>query len=197
MEEIGPERVVLLSDTGEILAGEGPRHIEFHIHAALMRARPDIGATVHTHAEGAVAFAALDVPLRPLSHDAVPFLAPDVVRFTGTSDLIASRGLGDALAEAVGAANGCLIPGHGMVTVGPDVQTAVMHAALLERACRVQLTASANGGPAVWSSDSDVATKRRDLWSAKQLTAGYEYLLRRADALYGKAVTPTVINDGC
>ncbi|MGD9989163.1 class II aldolase/adducin family protein [Pseudonocardia sp.] len=196
LEEITPERVVLLSDDGEVLAGDGPRHIEFHIHAALMRARPDVGATVHTHAEATVAFAALGVPLRPLSHDAVPFLAPDVVRFTGTSDLVATRALGDALATAIGTANGCLIPGHGMVTVGPDVATAVMHAALLERACRIQLSAGGGGGPVVWSSDADVAAKRRNLWTAAQLAAGYDYLVRTADRRFGDAAHGTDVHGG-
>lgn len=94
---------------------------------------------MHTHAEAATAFAALDTPLRPLSHDAIPFLDPDVVRFTRTGDLIATPELGDAPAEAIGDTNGCLIPGHGMVTVGADLPSAVMHADLLDRACRIQL----------------------------------------------------------
>ncbi|MEJ2863636.1 class II aldolase/adducin family protein [Actinomycetospora flava] len=187
MEEVTPERVVLLSDDGEVLAGEGPRHIEFHIHAALLRARPDASATVHTHAEAAAAFAALDVPLRPLSHDAVPFADPDVARFRRTSDLIATAALGDALAAAVGTAAGCLVPGHGLVTVGADVASAVMFAALLERACRIQLAAAGGGGPAIWTPDAEVRVKRESVWNARQLDAGFRYLVRRADALYGPA----------
>lgn len=182
MEEITPERVVLLADDGTVLQGGGRRHIEFHIHAALLRARPDIGATVHTHAEAATAFAALDTPLRPLSHDAIPFLDPDVVRFTRTGDLIATAELGDALAEAIGDTNGCLIPGHGMVTVGADLPAAVMHAALLDRACRIQLQATAAGGPVRWSPDGEVADKRRGLWTSTQLGAGYGYLVRSGAA---------------
>ncbi|WP_224390003.1 class II aldolase/adducin family protein [Pseudonocardia sp. ICBG1293] len=178
MEEITPEKVILIADDGTVLEGSGRRHIEFHIHAALLRARQDVTATVHTHADAATAFAALDEPLRPLSHDAIPFLDPDVVRFTRTGDLIATSELGDALAETIGDANGCLIPGHGMVTVGTDLPTAVMHAALLDRACRIQLQAAAAGGPARWSSDSEVQDKRRGLWTPQQLDAGYDYLVR-------------------
>ena len=116
---------------------------------------------------------------------AAPFLAPDVVRFTRTGDLIATAELGAALAAAVGDTAGCLIPGHGFVTVGADIAAAVMHAALLERACRIQLDAMAAGGPARWSSDAEVAHEQAELWSARQLRAGYDYLVRRADALYG------------
>jgi hypothetical protein len=56
---------------------------------------------------------------------------------------------------------------------------------LLERACEVQLAASASGGPRRWSPDAEVSAKRENLWNATQLRAGYDYLVRRADALYG------------
>ena len=181
-EEVGPEQVMLVSPAGEVLAGTGSRHVEFFVHTELMRARDDIGATVHSHALAAVAFASLDEPLRPLSHDAVPFLDPDVVRFTDTGDLIATAELGAVLAATVGGANGCLIPGHGLVTVGADAAEAVMHACLLDRACRIQLDAIAAGGPRRWSSDGEVTAKRENLWTARQLRAGYDYLVRRADA---------------
>lgn len=185
LEEVGLAQVVLVSPEGEVVTGTGKRHIEVYIHTELMRARPDIGAVVHSHARSAIVFASLDEPLRPLSHDAIPFLDPDVVRFTETGDLIRTAELGAALAVAVGDANGCLIPGHGLVTVGADAAAAVMHAALLERACEVQLAASASGGPRRWSPDAEVSAKRENLWNATQLRAGYDYLVRRADALYG------------
>ena len=185
LEEIGAEQVVLVDPDGEVLAGQGPRHVEFYIHSELMLARPDLAVTVHSHTEAAIAFASLDVPLRPLSHDAVPFLDPDVVRFTQTGDLISTRELGSALARTLGPANGCLIPGHGAVAVGTDAASAVMHAVLLERACRLQLAAAAAGGPRRWSTDAELAAKRESLWTERQMTAGYDYLLRRADVLYG------------
>lgn len=184
LEEIGPEQVVLVDPDGEVLVGSGARHLEFYIHSELMLARPDVTVTVHSHTEAAIAFASLDVPLRPLSHDAVPFLDPDVVRFTQTGNLISTRELGSALAHTIGRANGCLIPGHGAVTVGADAASAVMHAVLLERACRLQLAAAAAGGPRRWSTDAELADKRASLWSARQMAAGYDYLLRRADVLH-------------
>jgi len=185
LEEIGPEQVVLVDPYGEVLVGSGARHLELYIHSELMLARPDVAVTVHSHTEAAIAFASLDVPLRPLSHDAVPFLDPDVVRFTQTGNLISTPELGSALAQTIGPANGCLIPGHGAVTVGVDAASAVMHAVLLERACRLQLAATAAGGPRRWSTDAELADKRASLWSARQMTAGYDYLLRRADVLHG------------
>jgi len=178
-EEVTPELVVLVDENGDVLAGSAKRHIEYPIHTEVMAARPDVGCVVHTHAPAATAFAALDVPLRALSHDGVPFAARDVPRFTRSGALIRSRELGQALAETIGDGPGCLIPQHGLVTVGVDAATAVMHAVLLERACRVQLTAMAAGPLARWSDDEEIALKLAEVWAPSQVRAGYGYLCRQ------------------
>jgi len=177
-EEITGDRVVLVSPDGDVLTGTGRRHIEYPIHTEILRARPDAGSVVHTHAPALAAFASLDVPLRPVSHDAVPFGDPP--RFTRTGALIDSAELGAALAATLGDAAACLIPQHGAVTVGPDAPTAVMYAVLLERACRTQLSALAAGGPRRWSDAGEVAVKQAQVWNPGQLTAGWRYLLRQA-----------------
>jgi ribulose-5-phosphate 4-epimerase/fuculose-1-phosphate aldolase len=180
-EEITASRVVLVSNGGEVLYGAGKRHIEYPIHTEIMRVRPDVGATVHTHAPALSAFASLDTPLLPISHDGVLFCEPQIPRFTRTGALIATVSLGAALAETLGSARACLMPAHGAVTVGPDIETAVMHAVLLERACRTQLMALAAGGPKVWSDRDEVELKRDQAWNPAQLGAGWHYLLRTAD----------------
>ncbi len=181
-EEITEQRVLLVSPDGDVLAGEGKRHIEYPIHTRVMAARPDVGAVVHSHAAGAVAFASLDRPLRPVSHDAVSFADPDVPRFTRSGALITDDEMGDALAESLGGAAGLLIPGHGLVTVGATPGEAVMRAVLLNRACATQLAAEAAGGPVRWSDDEEVRVKRDTVAHPSQLPIGYEYLVRRARA---------------
>jgi len=179
-EEIDADKIVLVSPAGEVLDGTGRRHIEYPIHTEIMDRRPDAGAVVHTHSDAANAFAALDVPVRPLSHAGSLFSYPDVPRFTLTGGLIRSRKLGQALADALGDAPACLMPQHGLVTVGRDLPAAVMTAVLLDRACRTQLTAMAAGPLARWGSEEDTVAKRAEVWSDSQILAGWEYLLRRA-----------------
>ena len=180
-EEITDDRVVLVSPEGEVLSGAGKRHIEYPIHTEIMRHRPEIGCTVHTHAPALSAFACLDVPLLPISHDGVLFCDPPVPRFTRTGALIATAELGAALAETLGDTSACLMPSHGAVTAGPDAATAVMHAVLLERACRTQLLALSAGGPQVWSDQAEAEFKRAQVWNPAQVQAGYHYLIRKAD----------------
>jgi ribulose-5-phosphate 4-epimerase/fuculose-1-phosphate aldolase len=181
-EEVDASRIVLVSPDGDVLAGDGPRHIEYPIHTEIMASRPDVGAVVHTHSPYACQFAALDVPLRPLDHAGSLFSYPDIPRFTLTGGLIKNRGLGQALAGALGDAVACLLPQHGIVTVGPDISAAVMTAVLLDRACRTQLAAMAAGPLRTWGGEPDTVAKRADVWSPRQLQAGYDYLLRQAES---------------
>jgi ribulose-5-phosphate 4-epimerase/fuculose-1-phosphate aldolase len=179
--EVTSGRVALVTPDGEVLAGNGPRHIEYPIHTEVMNARPDVGSVVHTHAPAAVSFAALDAPLLAISHDGVEFAEPQITRFTTTGSLISSAELGQALAATIGDGVGCLIPQHGLVTVGPDAATAVMRAVLLARACQVQLHAMAAGQIRLWSDPAEIALKKQQVWPESQINAGYAFLCRQAD----------------
>ncbi|MGW5876689.1 class II aldolase/adducin family protein [Nocardiopsis terrae] len=176
-EEVTAEKVLLVSPTGNVLMGEGKRHLEYPIHTEIMARRPDVGCVVHTHAPALAAFASLEEPLHPISHDGVPFAR--LPRFTRTGALIATSDLGHALAEVLGDAHAALMPHHGAVTAGPDTATAVLYAVLLERACRTQLMASAAGGPRTWSDEREAAFKDEQVWNPGQLEAGYDYLTRQ------------------
>lgn len=182
LEEIDRHRVVLVDADGQVQHGDGPRHIEYPIHLGVLGARPDVTCVVHTHAAASTAFAALGVPLRPVSHDGTLFVPPDIARFSGTSGLIRNMELGDDLARQLGDRNAILLPGHGVVVAGPDVPTAVMSAVLLDRACRLQLELEAAGGPRLWTPDEEALAKRAMCWPPRQLEAGYRYLARRAAA---------------
>jgi hypothetical protein len=65
-EEMTPELLVLLDESGNTPAGSGRRHIEYPIHTEIMRARPDVNAVVRTHWPQVVAFAATEMQLRPM-----------------------------------------------------------------------------------------------------------------------------------
>jgi ribulose-5-phosphate 4-epimerase/fuculose-1-phosphate aldolase len=179
-EEVNSGRVALVSSDGEVLAGNGPRHIEYPIHTEAMNARPDVGSVVHTHAPAALAFAALDQPLLAISHDGVEFAEPQIARFTLTGSLINSAELGRELAKTIGDGVGCLIPRHGLVTVGPNAATAVMRAVLLARACQVQLQAMAAGDIRLWSDSGEIELKKALVWPESQINAGYAFLCRQA-----------------
>ena len=178
-EEVDAQGVMLVSRAGEVLAGEGGRHSEYPIHTELMEARPDIGAVVHTHSEHAIALAASGQPLLPVSHAANLFSPPDVPRFTKTANLIVSSELGQDLAEVLGDQQAVFLVNHGIVAVGPNVESAVVRAVILERACRIQLLVRQFAGWATWSSVEESLAKRETVWPEEHLMQVWRYLRRR------------------
>jgi L-ribulose-5-phosphate 4-epimerase len=183
LEEITRERVQLVSFDGEVVQGDGAPHKEVSIHLETMRARPEVVCTIHTHATDAVTFASLDVPLLAISHDATVFGGQDVPRFRTTGSLVHTPELGRSLAEALGTAPAALMPKHGLLAAGETVGEAVMHAVLLDRACRSQLTAMAAGPIQVHSDVAEAEAKRALCWAPSQIEAGWRYLARKGELL--------------
>lgn len=179
-DEVGPDDVQLVGWAGELLAGTGGTHIECHIHLQAMLARPDVTTTVHTHPPAVNAFSALDRPLEAVSHEGVLFAGDRLPRSPLSGDLVADPGAGAALAAALGPAPACLMPRHGLLAVGASDAAAVMHAVLLETACRLHLLASAAGPIRSSSDDEELRAKTAHVWPARQLEAGYAHLVRRA-----------------
>lgn len=180
--EVTPQRVQLVDATGAVLDGEGPRHSEYPIHTEVLAARPDVGAVVHTHPPHAVALAATGQPLRPVSHAATMFVPPAVPRFTATADLILTPELGKQVAAELAEADALFLVNHGIVTVGPDLQTATVRAVVLERACRQQLLTHAFGGWPGWSDAVESAAKREHIYSERAVSAVWDHLVRQLPA---------------
>lgn len=177
LEEIGPDDLLLLSRTGDVLWGRHSRHSEFPIHAEIYRARPDVNAVVHTHPPAAVAFSASDRRLLPVSHEGVLFT--DLPLFTLTTDLIVTREQGQALAAALGSARAVLLRNHGIVTVGATVAAACMHAIFLAKACQVQLMAHALADSPHHTPPEEAGEKLQRIYRPEALEAAFAYLARR------------------
>jgi L-fuculose-phosphate aldolase len=182
-EEVDPENTVLIDREGAVIEGTGRRHLEYPIHTEVLAARDDMNAVVHTHAANVVALAALDVPLRAISHDACMFGPDPVPRFTRTGGLITSPELGAAVAETLGDALACMLVHHGIVVVGRDVPNATIATVILDRACAIQLRAMSAGRLATWSSDKEVLEKREQCYSEPLILQAWEYAKRRTRAI--------------
>lgn len=178
LEEARPDRVHLLDPAGRVLAGPEGAHNEYPIHTEIMKARPDVGGVVHTHAPHAIALAAAGRPLRPVSHAATLFVPPDVPRFEATGDLILTPELGRAVADALGEASAIFLVNHGIVTVGADLPSATVAAVLLERACEQQLRTAAAGGWPTWSDPEEAKAKRAHMFAPASVAATWAYLVR-------------------
>ena len=177
LEEISPERVHLVSREGTVLSGGGDLHKEYPIHTEIMAARPDVGGVVHVHSRHAVAFGATDQTLLPVSHEANFFAEHGVPRFDETTNLIVTAELGTAVAAALGASHALFLVNHGIVTVGPDLETATVAAIMLERACAQQLLTGA-AGVFRHTSAAESLDKLATIYSDGAIHQAWEYLCR-------------------
>jgi ribulose-5-phosphate 4-epimerase/fuculose-1-phosphate aldolase len=146
LEEVAPEDVLTLDLNGRRLRGDGAVHLEVPLHTEVYKARPDVGAVIHTHPIYTTALGAVEAPLLPLSHDALLF-PEGLAVFEDTADLVMSADVGWDIARALGQRRAVLLRNHGVLVVGKDVRWAVFAALTLERAVRVQAVASRLGAP--------------------------------------------------
>ncbi|MGB3764909.1 MAG: class II aldolase/adducin family protein, partial [Ornithinimicrobium sp.] len=128
--------LVLVSLTGEVLAGDRAPTSEVELHLGTYRARPDVGAVVHVHGRHSVALSTVS-PVVPTVHYYCLDLGGEVAvapyRTYGTRDLA------DVTIAGLGARQAVVMANHGSLTVGPDLATAAQRAELLEWLCEVSL----------------------------------------------------------
>lgn len=144
LEEVTPEDVLALDMDGTRLSGAGPVHLEYVLHTEIYRARPDVGAVVHTHPPYATALGATDAKLELLNHDAVLF-RDGLAFFDDTAELIVRPDQGAAVAQALGDHRALVMRGHGVIVTGQSVPWATYAALTLERVLRIQSIARSLG----------------------------------------------------
>src|SRR5580658_658894 len=149
------EHIVELDFDGREIRGEPQSlYLERFIHAEIYRARPDVGAVVHSHSPSVLPFSVVpSAPLRPISHmsgflnSGVPVFEIRDSAGNGSDLLISTPQLGRALAQTLGSRSVVLMRGHGSTVIGATLREAVFQAVYTEYNARVQREALALGEP--------------------------------------------------
>lgn len=115
-------------------------HLEALIHTEIYRARPEVGAVIHSHPIYSTALSATDADLEYLTHDSVLF-HDGLGRYLNSADLIMTSNQGQRVAEALGNRRAVLLQNHGVVFVGEDIRWAILAAITLERSLKIQILA--------------------------------------------------------
>ncbi len=113
------------------------------LHAAIYRARPDVGAVVHTHSVFASVAAVAGLEIPPIMDEMVVAIggAIQVSEYAFPS----SQELADNVCAALGNRNAAIIRNHGAVGVGKDLDEALDVCALTERVAQVFVYSSLLG----------------------------------------------------
>ncbi len=127
------EDIAIISLDGKWLDGPFKPSSETPMHTAVLRARPDIKATVHTHGMYVTAMAMSGEDLLPSTPPQAEFLPAPAVPFI----MPGSKELADAVAETLDRGNVVLLKNHGMFCAGKSIKEAMSAAVYTEEAAQV------------------------------------------------------------
>jgi ribulose-5-phosphate 4-epimerase/fuculose-1-phosphate aldolase len=150
--------VLIVDDEIEPIVGDGVPSSESLLHMAVYRARPDVGAVIHTHSVYASAYAVAGLPIPPLLDEQVVALggAVEVAEY-GAS---ASAALAANSVAALGDSAAVLLRHHGVVGVGVDLDEAVAVVELVERVAKIGVLSAIIGADGGGLSADIVASER-------------------------------------
>ncbi|HEY7657418.1 MAG TPA: class II aldolase/adducin family protein [Burkholderiales bacterium] len=115
----------------------------YNLHAAVLKARPDIAAVVHTHSPANLAVSAQQHGLLPITQQAMRFYNR-VARYPNEVDDTTRAGA-DQLAAALGDEWLMILENHGALVCGTTLPEAYIYHHFFELACRAQVGALAGG----------------------------------------------------
>lgn len=141
---IEPADIVLMDFDGAVKEGRLKPSIEHALHGAIYRARPDVGAIVHTHSPHTTAFAIARQPIPAAAEDLVQIVGGDVR--VSRYCLPGSPELGEAAVEALAGRNAVILANHGALAAGPTLGETMKMVKVVEKAAQSVLLAQALGG---------------------------------------------------
>ncbi|MBW1773931.1 MAG: class II aldolase/adducin family protein [Deltaproteobacteria bacterium] len=152
------------------------------IHAAILKARPDVNAVFHGHPHSIIPFSSTGIPIKPIAHFSAMFyqgvpLFDDYDVSSGM--LIATPEEGERVARTLGDARAVLLRDHGCCVVGDSIQTMVMASIYLRDNAALQYQALQLGEPKYLSyEEGEQATRISE--SALAVERAWGYWVNRA-----------------
>ena len=159
--EITASSLIKVSFDGEVISGDYPYNDAGHaIHSAILKARPDINAALHSHTRAGMAVSCMEEGLLPMSQQAgevIDLVCYHEYGFADEDNPEECRRLGEDIADKWL----MIMHNHGLLSVGRNVAEAFFYLYTLENACKVQVDVLGSG----------TTPKRIDEESLRQLAA--------------------------
>ena len=146
---------------GNLLEGNGKPPLEFHLHAGIYKARPDVNAVVHAHPKWSTFLTMVGQPYQPVyAQGSLLYPAPVL----DSPNSINNPSIARHLAETLGQRPAAMMKSHGAVTVGKDIAEAFVLANYMEENAYRQYMALQIGKPYAFS-EEELALCREKLWN--------------------------------
>jgi L-fuculose-phosphate aldolase len=146
---------------GNVIEGNGKPPLEFHLHAGIYKARPDINAVVHAHPKWSTFLTMVGQPYEPVYAQG-SLLYPMPVLDSPNS--INNPKMAARLAGTLGDRSAAMMKSHGAVTVGKNIVEAFVLANYMEENAYRQYMALQIGKPYSFN-EQELALCREKLWN--------------------------------
>src|SRR5262245_11873741 len=154
--------IVAVDLDGNLVEGTARQPLEYHIHSEVYRARQDVNAVMHTHAQWSTFLTMTGVTFKPVYAQGV--LLGDIPLMDSPLS-VNTKPMGERLAATLGRGPAVLLKAHGAVIVGADIIECFALAAYVEENAYRQYMAMQIGEPYVFSEAAQKVTREK-LWSA-------------------------------
>lgn len=148
VDAMTPHDMVWMDGKGQF-HGERQPSSEWRFHHDILKARPEIGAVIHTHSMFATTMACLQRDIPPF-HYMIALTGADTIRCAPYA-LFGSQALSDHAVAALQGSKACLLANHGMIVLGEDLEKAYAIAVEVETLCEQYWRALQIGQPHVLS----------------------------------------------
>jgi ribulose-5-phosphate 4-epimerase/fuculose-1-phosphate aldolase len=163
--------IVTVDLDGNLVEGSAKPPLEFHLHAAIYRARPDVGAVMHTHPKWSTFLTMTGTKYLPVF--AQGSLVGDVPVVDSPAS-VNNRPMAERVASTLGSGCAVLLKSHGATVAGADVLEAFTLAAYLEENAYRQYMAMQIGTPYAFSAEERQAAREK-LWNPTLFRKTWDY----------------------
>ena len=157
---------------GQVVDGAvGKPPLEFHLHAGIYRARPDVKAVVHAHPKWSTYLTMTGTAYAPVyAQGSLVYPVPVL----DSPNSINNRVMADRLAATLGDRPAALMKAHGAVTVGQSIVEAFVLANYMEENAHRQYMAMQIGTPYAFTAQ-ELALCREKLWNAALFQRAWDH----------------------
>ena len=154
--DMAPEDLASMPIEGDYGSWDGPLapSTEWRFHLDITRARPEVGAIVHTHSTYATTLAIARKEI-PACHYMIAAAGGPTIRCADYATY-GTKELSENALKALEDRTCCLLANHGMIATGPNLEKAMWLAVELETIARQYILSLSIGGP-VLLPDAEIA----------------------------------------
>ncbi len=175
--QLTADDIVTIDFGGKVIAGTGKPPLEFHLHAGIYKARPDVNAVIHAHPNWSTILTTAGAPYLPVYAQG-SLVHPLPVLDSPNS--INNPEMAKRLTDVLGSRPAALMKAHGAVTTGKSIIDAFVLLTYLEDNAQRQYMAQQIGKPYTFN-EEELALCREKLWNDALFKRTWDHFSAKLD----------------